>query len=205
MAVARLFDDQGRRLFFTEEERRAFIAAANEAPDKVRSFCSLLHYTGCNSTDGINVTPQNVDCAGSLIHFQNHKSRLHYGARDVSVPASFIELLDEVHDIRRAQSGPRANERIWPQDRKTMDQKVMRVIAAARILPGPHATAKGIRFGFLVHAIRNGIPLTRIATWMGYSHVLYVEQFARDLSLYAPGLPAHKRVRTGRADAELMW
>jgi integrase/recombinase XerD len=205
MAVARLFHDQGRRLFFTEEERRAFIAAANEAPDAVRTFCSLLHYTGCNSTDAINVTPKNVDCAGSLIRFQDGKPRLHNGARDVRVPVSFIELLDQVHDIRRAQSDARANKRIWPPDRKTMYQKVMRVIAASRISRGPHATAKGIRFGFLVHAIGNGIPLSRIGTWMGYSHILYVEQLARDLSVHAPELIGHKRVRNERADAELMW
>ena len=41
----RLFDAEGRRLYFTEEERRAFLAAA-KAPREVRTFCGTLHATG---------------------------------------------------------------------------------------------------------------------------------------------------------------
>ncbi len=42
-----LFDAEGRRLYFTEEERRAFVAAAAKAPREVRTFCGTLHATGC--------------------------------------------------------------------------------------------------------------------------------------------------------------
>ena len=65
MPTAHLFDEQGRRLFFNEEERKAFIETADGwKDDKARTFCSLLHYTGCNFTEAMNFTPQQVDCAG---------------------------------------------------------------------------------------------------------------------------------------------
>ncbi len=44
-----LFDAEGRRLYFTEDERRAFMAAAAKAPREVRAFCGVLHATGCRS------------------------------------------------------------------------------------------------------------------------------------------------------------
>ena len=36
-----LFDADGRRLYFTEDERRAFMAAAARAPRDVRAFWAL--------------------------------------------------------------------------------------------------------------------------------------------------------------------
>ncbi len=38
-----LFDAEGRRLYFTEEKRRAFLAFAAKAPREVRTFCGTLH------------------------------------------------------------------------------------------------------------------------------------------------------------------
>ena len=37
-----LYDAEGRRLYFTDEERRAFVATAAKAPREVRTF-SVLH------------------------------------------------------------------------------------------------------------------------------------------------------------------
>ena len=81
-----------------------------------------------------------------------------------------------------------------------MHDKVSRVIAAARISSGPHAVPKGIRHGFLVHAIRQRIILTRIAEWMGYSHIDYIGEYAVQLAVHAPELLADER-----ADGALMW
>ena len=40
-------DTQGRRLYLTADERRAFIAAAATADRPVRTRCTVLHDTGC--------------------------------------------------------------------------------------------------------------------------------------------------------------
>jgi integrase/recombinase XerD len=196
----RLFDEEGRRQFFSEEEREAFITAAASAPDTTQTFCSLLHYTGCNFTEALNLTALQVDFSRRAIVFEAKIRGLYVYNRAVPVSDSFIELLDQVHNVRHAQSGPQASERLWPQSKKTMHDKVSRVIAEAGISGGPHAVPKGIRHGFLVHAIRQRIILTRTAEWMGFSHIDYIGEYAVQLATHAPEL-----VGDERADAALMW
>jgi integrase/recombinase XerD len=153
---ASLFNKLGQRHFFNEEERSAFISTADGATDTVRTFCNVLHYTGCNFTEALNLTFRGIDCGRRTIVFQGSKV-----SRAVPVPDSLVDLLDDVHGVRRAQNGLQADERIWPQTRMTLFTKVTPVIAGAGIAGGPHATPKGIRHGFFVHAIRRRILLTR--------------------------------------------
>src|ERR1700730_6244330 len=112
MPTPHLFDQQGLRLFFNEDERTAFIQAADRAEDdKTKTFCSLLHYTGCNFTEAMNLTPPQVDCSGRAIVFPGpHHSQF---SRSIPVPDSFIELLDHVHGVRQHQTGLHAEERVW--------------------------------------------------------------------------------------------
>lgn len=191
---APLFDEEGRRLFFNEEERGDFIAAAASAPDTTQTFCGLLHYTGCNFTEALNLTAAQVDFSRKAILFQRPIRGEYAYDRAVPVPDSFIA------DLRRVQYGLPGGERIWPQSKKTMHEKVSRVIADAGISGGPHAVPKGIRHGFLVHAIRQCIILTRIAEWMGYSHIDYIGEYAVQLAVHAPEMLGDERT-----DAALMW
>ena len=193
MPSAHLFNEQGERLFFNEEERRAFIKTADSAKDTVRTLCNVLHYTGCNFTEALNLTPRRIDCDNRAIVFQDSKV-----SRAIPVPDSLIDLLDEVHGVRRA--GPRADDRIWPQTRMTLHTKVTPVIAEAGIAGGPHATPKGIRHGFFVHAIRRRILLTRLQRWMGHSEFAYTTAHVEQLMLHAPELLGDER-----ADAERLW
>src|SRR3712207_3864255 len=55
----RLFDAEGRRLYLTEEERRVFVLAAAKAPREVRTFCGVLHATGCRISEPLALTPRN--------------------------------------------------------------------------------------------------------------------------------------------------
>jgi integrase/recombinase XerD len=63
------FDQQGKCLYLTAEERAAFMAAARKAPPDVRTLCTVLHDTGyrkamslqidrINTRLGLNETPQ---------------------------------------------------------------------------------------------------------------------------------------------------
>ncbi len=70
-----LFDAEGRRLYFTEEERRAFMVAAAKAPREVRSFCGVLHATGCRISEALALTPQQIDLSGRMIVFESLKKR----------------------------------------------------------------------------------------------------------------------------------
>ena len=195
MPSASLFNKQGERLFLNEEERSAFIRTADSAKDTVRTFCNVLHYTGCNFTEAMNLTPRSIDCARRVIVFQGH-----HVSRAVPVPDLLIDLLDEVHGVRRAQTGLQADERMWPHTRMTLFNKVTPVIAEAGITGGPHATPKGIRHGYFVHAIRRRILLTRLQRWMGHSEIDYTAAHVADLMRHAPEL-----IGDERADAERMW
>jgi integrase/recombinase XerD len=70
------FDEQGRRLYFTDEERRAFLRAAVTAPRETRSFCSTLHYTGCRISEALSESPKRVDLSGKVIIFETLKRSL---------------------------------------------------------------------------------------------------------------------------------
>ena len=190
-----LFNERGERLFFNEEERNAFIRAADNAADTVRTFCNVLHYTGCNFTEALDLTPRQVDCDGEAIVFHSYGA-----ARAVPVPDFLIDLLDKVHGVRSARSGPQADERIWPQTRMTLFTRVTPVIAGAGIGGGPHATPKGIRHGFFVHAIRRRVLMTRLQRWMGHSGIDYTEEHVAQLMRYAPDILGDER-----ADAERLW
>jgi integrase/recombinase XerD len=142
---AQLFNKHGERLFFNEEERSAFIEAADSAKDTVRTFCNVLHYTGCNFTEALNLTPRHIDCAGGAIVFQDSKV-----SRAVPIPTLLIDLLDEVHAVRRAQTGLQADERIWPYTRMTLFTKVTPVMpkleSAAGRMPRPRASGTAFSF-----------------------------------------------------------
>ena len=83
---ARLFDEEGRRQFFSEEEREAFITAAASAPDTTETFCGLLHYTGCNFTEALNLTALQVDFSRRAIVFEAKIRGLYVYNRAVPVP-----------------------------------------------------------------------------------------------------------------------
>ena len=201
MTVTRLFDEQDRRLFFNLEERAAFLKAANRAEGKTRTFCHLLHYTGCTLSESITVTAEQIDIPGRSIILQGTTQRRHDITRAIPVPDAFIDLLDEMHDIRGAQSDPAStNGRIWPHDISTMRDKLVRVIREAGIAGGPHAMPRGIRYGFLVHAIRCGVILSRAERWMGYSHSSDLRHYVEQLARLAPEVVGNER-----EDASLMW
>jgi integrase/recombinase XerD len=200
MPALNLFDEHGQRLFFNLEERLAFIKTADKAVGPTRTFCHLLHYTGCTLTEAITVTPAQVDFSARTVVFQGTTATRLGITRAVPVSDAFLALFDEMHDIRSAQSGPHANERIWSLDIKSMRDRLGRVIRDAGIKGGPHALPRAIRYGFLVHAIRCGIILTRTERWMGYSANNYLGHYVEQLALYQPDL-----IGDEREDASLMW
>ncbi len=77
----RFFDASGRGLYFTEDERRAFVAAAR-APREVRTFCGVLHATGCRISEALALTAQQIDLSGRVFVFESLKER----RRDVYGP-----------------------------------------------------------------------------------------------------------------------
>ncbi len=89
-----LFDAEGRRLYCTEEERRAFVAAAAKAPREVRTFCGTLHATGCRISEALALTADRIDLTGRVIVFGSLKKRRGGVNRAVPVPRRSRGLLN---------------------------------------------------------------------------------------------------------------
>ena len=114
-----LFDAEGRRLYCTEEERRAFVAAAAKAPREVRTFCGTLHATGCRISEALALTARQIDLSGRVVVFESLKKRRRGVFRAVPVPPELLDTLDMVHGIREAQRRGQVQALLWPWSRMT--------------------------------------------------------------------------------------
>jgi integrase/recombinase XerD len=166
-----LYDAEGRRLYFTEDERRAFVAAAAKAPREVRTFCGVLHATGCRISEALALTAQQIDLSGRVVVFESLKKRRKGVYRAVPVPPEMLDALDLVHGIRETQRRGQAKVLLWPWSRMTAFRRVQEVIAAAGIPDGPHACPKGLRHGFGVQAVSRGIALNMVQKWLGHAQL----------------------------------
>jgi integrase/recombinase XerD len=101
-----LYDQTGRRLYLTAEERAAFLRAARTAPREVRTLCQLMHDTGIRESEALEITPERMDLSGGYIIVRTLKKRggkLHH--RAIPLPPATLDQLDLVHGIRDAQEG----------------------------------------------------------------------------------------------------
>jgi integrase/recombinase XerD len=169
----RLFDGQGRRFYFTDDERKAFLAAARIAPREVRCFCGVLHYTGCRISEALALTPKAIDLSSRFIVFESLKKRRRGIYRPVPAPPELLDVLDMVYGVREIQKkgGTRLNAKLWPWSRMTAYRRVQEIIEAAGIGKGPHACPKGLRHGFGVAAVGKGITLNMVQKWLGHAQL----------------------------------
>lgn len=160
-----LYSPQGRRKYLTPPERLRFIAAAMEHPRaEVRTLCLVLAYTGCRISEALGLFSASIEPDEAFIAIRSLKKRKKaILIRQVPVPSTLIQSLQQVHPLEGAGT------RLWTWSRSRAWQLVKAVMADAQIPPGLHATPKGLRHGFGVHAVRNGIPLNLVQRWMGHA------------------------------------
>src|ERR1051325_3195628 len=108
-----LYDAEGRRLYLTEDERRAFVTAAAKAPREVRTFCGVLHATGCRISEALALTANRGDLSGRVIVVESLQKRKRGGFRAVPVPPELLDALDLVHGIREAQRRGTTKALLW--------------------------------------------------------------------------------------------
>ena len=187
-----LHDAQGKRLYLTAEERAAFLAAAAKAARPVRTFCGVLHTTGCRVSDALALTPEHVDLTGRALVFETLKKRRQGVFRAVPVPSGLLDQLDLVHGLREAQRRGKghADRPLWSWSRMTAWRQVKAVMTAAGISAGPHRTPKGLRHGYGVHAIGSGVPLNMLSKWMGHATLETTTIYANALGAEEQGIAA---------------
>ena len=157
--MSELIDRQGHRLYLTAAERLAFLTAAAKAPRDVRSFCEVLHFTGCRISEALALTVKRVDLDGQALVFETLKKRRSGVYRAVPVPPRLLDTLDLVHGVREARKG-RGDPLLWDWSRTTAWRHVKAIMKAAGI-EGPHASPKGLRHGYGVASRSSFGPMSR--------------------------------------------
>ena len=168
----RLYDRRSQRLYINASERERFLAAAEQTTPEIYSFCMLLAYTGCRLSEAIHLEAANIQFEARRIAFRTLKQRNHHRTREVVAHPDLLEALLKAHPN---VFGVTQSRTLWtrkgrPINPSTGYRWTKRVMKEARI-EGPHASPKGLRHGFGVEAIRNGIDLRNLRSWMGHESI----------------------------------
>ena len=164
-----LYASNGRRKYLTPLERSHFIAAAEQCERaEIRTLCLTLAYTGCRISEALALTTSSIEIEEAFIAFRTLKKRNGAVAiREVPVPALLLGQLAEVHGLAAAEGG----ERLWQLSRSQAWRLVKRVMTAANVAAGQHATCRGLRHGYGLHAVRRSVPLNLIQRWLGHASI----------------------------------
>ena len=179
--AASLYSHSGHRKYLTPAERARFIVTAKACSrPEVGALCLTLAYTGCRISEALALTRSSVEAENGFIAIRSLKKR--NGAmvvREIPVPADLLNAL-----CGAPFAGRRANERLWRLSRSRAWQLVKEVMAQADIPAGVHATPKGLRHGFGLHAIRSDVPLNLVQRWLGHASMettaIYLQALGRE-------------------------
>lgn len=183
--VGELFHSDGSRKYLTQEERARFLAASEQFPREVQTFCHVLAYTGCRPTEARALRADRVDLRAKTITFETLKKRQVGIFRSVPVPPDLIKMLDFAHNLRKVQRRKDRGRsvRLWTWSEATAWRKVKEVMDAADII-GVQASAKGLRHGFGVAAVQASIPLNLVQRWLGHAQLsttaIYAEAMGKE-------------------------
>ena len=167
-----LYDIQGNRLYLTPQERDGFLHTASRQERPIRTFCSVMYYTGCRISEALQVTPRRVDFSDQVMVFESLKKGRRNVYRAVPIPPSLLDTLDMVHGLKEIQRRGKKQEldrRLWPWGRTTAWRHVTSVMKQSGIMEGPHRVPKGLRHGYAINALNKGVQLNLVSKWMGHS------------------------------------
>lgn len=168
IAPPSLYTQARQRKYLTPAERAQFIDAAKACPRRdVGALCLMLAYTGCRISEALALTASGIDAVSGTVAIFSLKKRGRMLMREIPAPPALFEALQ--HGARLAQLAPQ--ERLWSFCRSRAWQLVKEVMEEGDVARGVHATPKGLRHGFGIHAIRCGVPITLVQRWLGHASV----------------------------------
>src|SRR5262249_5558994 len=157
-----LYTRAGQRKYLTPAERVRFLEAANACRRAdLRTLCLTLAYTGCRISEALALTAASIEREAGFIAIRSLQKR--GGAvvfREIPAPAELLAALREVHGLKDPSAG------LWKLSRCRAWQLVKGIMREAEIAAGPHATPRGLRHSFGLHAIRSGVPLNLVQRWL---------------------------------------
>ncbi len=160
-----LYSPSGARKYLKASERERFLLAAERCAPDIKAFCFMLAYTGCRLSEALGLTFDAVQVDCNIIAIRTLKKRRAGVIREVPVPDVLVVAIQVLRE-----SSPDPTVRVWAWGRTWAWTLVKQVMAAAGI-SGEHASPKGLRHGFGVHAIRCGIPLNLVQKWLGHAQL----------------------------------
>lgn len=160
-----LYTRAGQRKYLTPAERIRFLEAAHASSRaNLRTLCLTLAYTGCRISEALALTAGSIERDAGFIAIRSLKKRANAVVfREVPVPAELFGMLQKAHGVEDGSA------QLWPFSRGRAWLLVKGIIRDAGIAAGPHATPRGLRHSFGLHAIRSGVPLNLVQRWLGHA------------------------------------
>ncbi len=160
-----MFSGSGGRKYLNGAERKRLLAAIEAEPDaEVRTFALTLFHTGCRVSEGLNLTVERVDLSQRMEVFETLKRRKRGHFRGVPIPDMLCEL------IRPLVCGREPSVRVWGFSRTTAYRRIKDLMRQAGI-DGSMSCPKGLRHGFAVACLDQGIPVTTVKKWLGHARL----------------------------------
>ena len=133
----------------------------------LRTLCLVLAYTGTRISEALQLRGDAINVAGGFIAVRSLKKRGKIMIREIPVPSDLLNDLARTH----ALSNEGRDQRLWRLWRSRAWQLVKQIMHAAGIAPGIHATPKGLRHGFGIHAIQSDVPINLVQRWLGHARL----------------------------------
>lgn len=158
----RLYSRTKERLYLNASERRQFAHVARTKRASKQMLCLFLLYTGSRVSEALHIVPRDLQCAECVVSINSLKKRTQTHLREVPIPHWFARELQQWTAVLPP------SQRLWSIDRATAWRWVKEVMHEANI-HGAHASPKGLRHSFGVHAVSNTVPLSLVQKWMGHA------------------------------------
>jgi integrase len=166
--AASLYSRSGQRKYLTPGERARFLDAAWRCERaELRTLCLTLAWTGCRISEALALTERCIESEAGFIAITTLKRRNRTVVREIPIPPALMTELIAVHGI----DGAHPDRRLWTLSRSRAWTLVKQVMRIACLADGIHATPKGLRHGFGIHAIRCGVPLNLVQKWLGHARM----------------------------------
>ncbi|MCG7865840.1 MAG: site-specific integrase [Candidatus Thiodiazotropha taylori] len=155
-----------------------------KAPQKLYRECEVIHWTGCRISEALELTLRRIDTEKRVIRYRTIKKRKYKRQvelkapvfRDVPISKELARTLDMCFEIRNARKTRKCIDKpLWPNQadpkrpiaRTTGWRIIKRALDVAKI-KGPHATAKGLRYGYALAMILGGLDVQILKKRLGH-------------------------------------
>jgi site-specific recombinase XerD len=163
-----LYDPNGERKYLNRDERDRALAAMATLDAERSLFSLLLAWTGARVSEVLALTPHAFQVDACVVAIATLKRRK-FTVREIPIPRGLMMKLDRHYGLRHAQRGEHsAQVRLWPWCRQSAWRTIKQVMALAGV-SGRQACPRGLRHGFGVSALQNGVPLVVIQRLMGHA------------------------------------